>query len=534
MILFIGGVMNNGQIYAFVVFVCILQLSLIFNRSVHTKHKETIDRPFIGLLIFFILFTVVDLLWGICDSGVFNTGSLFFTLVTYAYHVMCGLSAFMWVGYIMKYIGSKKRKRLIINIIRSVLLVAQFAMIIANMFTHASFYIDADLGYHVGALREYMYGVQFLYYIMILLYATIMYFVHFHGSRKTLYRNVLVFSLVPLAFGIGQYLFYNVAMYSMGFMLSAFIIYAYNLTDIREKHLTRVAEDSTRISFIDALTGLLNRRAYEEALNLLEVSGLASNFVYISMDLNELKHANDELGHEAGDEILKGAADIMLKAFAAYGRIYRTGGDEYAALLNMEEKQLAEAKNNFLNLMKKWSGELVPSLNVSCGFVGRWEHSDMDIKKMAKVADERMYQDKARYYATKGVDRRGQTEAFSVLCTVYTKILKVNLSTDTYQIIKMEEDEKSHEKGFSDHFFKWLSDFGTSGQIFKDDLPLYLEKTAPEYLKEQLHGGKSIVSIPYRRLIGGSIHDCIMEIIPSGDYSEANQTVFLYVKVLDL
>jgi len=526
--------MNSGQIYALIALVSIFQLTLIINRSVHTKHKETIDHPFLELLVFFILFSIVDCLWGICDSGVFKVSSNFFTLVTYAYHIMCGLSAFMWVGYIMKYIRCRGVKRLVFNIVRGLLIFAQVGLIIENVLTHHSFYFDSNNVYHVGFLRAYMYAVQFLYYIMILVYSAIMIICHSKKERRAVYRNVLVFSLVPLAFGIGQLLFYNVAMYSLGFMLSGFIIYAYNLTDIREKHLTRVAEDSTRISFIDALTGLLNRRAYEEALNLFQVTGFPKEFVYVSMDLNELKNANDNLGHEAGDEILKAAAKLMRKAFDPYGRVYRTGGDEFAALLYMDENQLKEARNSFANLMKDWHGELVPSLNVSCGYVGNWEFPETGIKKLAKEADERMYQEKSRYYATKGVDRRGQTEAFSVLCTLYTKILKVNFTTGTYQIIKMNESEKSTEKGFSDQIFEWFSEFGKSGQVYKEDLPLYLEKTDAEYLKNHLKGGKSVVAVPYRRLVGKNIYPCIMEIVPANDYSDENQSAFLYVKVIDL
>lgn len=58
----------------------------------------------------------------------------------------------------------------------------------------------------------------------------------------------------------------------------------------------------------DELTRCYNRRAYEEDINKLD---LTKEWVYVSMDINGLKNANDSFGHAAGDELIRAAADCM-------------------------------------------------------------------------------------------------------------------------------------------------------------------------------------------------------------------------------
>lgn len=82
-------------------------------------------------------------------------------------------------------------------------------------------------------------------------------------------------------------------------------------------------------SMTDELTGCYNRRAYEE--DLLKCDN--KEYIYVSMDVNGLKTVNDTFGHEAWDELIKGASNCMCKIFGSYGKVYRTGGDEFAAVL---------------------------------------------------------------------------------------------------------------------------------------------------------------------------------------------------------
>lgn len=156
----------------------------------------------------------------------------------------------------------------------------------------------------------------------------------------------------------------------------------------------------------DELTGFFNRRAYEQDISCYENDEIEDDFIYITLDLNGLKMINDSLGHIAGDEMLVGACECMRSAFGKYGKLYRTGGDEFVAVLWMDEETLNHALSNFETEVENWSGKLVKSVSVSFGTVTRKEKPNDSIRQISILADQRMYDAKAEYYKKHGIDRR--------------------------------------------------------------------------------------------------------------------------------
>lgn len=284
----------------------------------------------------------------------------------------------------------------------------------------------------------------------------------------------------------------------------------------------------------DALTGLSNRHAYE--IDLLQRPDIPpeADFVYLSVDVNGLKQVNDTLGHAAGDELIRGAAACLNTVFGAYGKVYRMGGDEFTGIIFANEEKCKALITELEALTFQWKGTLADSLALSLGYAEKREFPGKTIKELEKIADERMYLDKERYYSQKGIDRRGLNEAHKLLCSLYTKILKINLTTDTFTIISMEEAERDKASGFSVRISQWLELFGRNGYVHPDDLENYLTKTSPAYMRNYFRQGKTSLTIYYRRKHGDRFKQAMMEIIPAGDYADENQSLFLYVKDFDL
>ncbi len=156
----------------------------------------------------------------------------------------------------------------------------------------------------------------------------------------------------------------------------------------------------------DKMTGFLNRRAYEN--QMASYLSVPSNpgFTFATFDLNGLKNTNDSKGHDAGDELIRGGAECIMNAFGQYGKLYRTGGDEFAAILDISPETLEDRKKHFEKLTSEWKGQKVMRLAVSAGYVTRSEFPDKTVREMEKMADERMYRDKDRFYLESGQDRR--------------------------------------------------------------------------------------------------------------------------------
>ncbi|MCR4956105.1 MAG: GGDEF domain-containing protein [Lachnospiraceae bacterium] len=165
----------------------------------------------------------------------------------------------------------------------------------------------------------------------------------------------------------------------------------------REEHLIR-------ISLTDEMTRLYNRRCYDEDLNEIRRNGLGENLVLFSVDVNGLKKVNDTKGHAAGDELIKGAADCLAFVVGNKGKAYRTGGDEFIAIIRVDNPEAM--RQEILEKTKEWKGLYNDKITMSVGYAAAKDYQDVSVEDLERYADEDMYKEKARYYQETGIDRR--------------------------------------------------------------------------------------------------------------------------------
>ncbi|MDO8489116.1 MAG: diguanylate cyclase, partial [Candidatus Omnitrophota bacterium] len=95
----------------------------------------------------------------------------------------------------------------------------------------------------------------------------------------------------------------------------------------------------------DGLTGLFNRRYFNELINF-EINRLKRNPTSLSLlmlDIDNFKNYNDTQGHQAGDELLKGAAGIFKNSVRAVDIVSRYGGEEFVVILPQADKKAAQS-----------------------------------------------------------------------------------------------------------------------------------------------------------------------------------------------
>ncbi len=159
------------------------------------------------------------------------------------------------------------------------------------------------------------------------------------------------------------------------------------------KSLQQYIEINSQISELerDALTGFKTRKAYYKDIAIIECDEeMCNQPVGIAFaDVNGLKKINDNLGHEAGDELLAAIAKKIITIFQEAG-CYRFGGDEFIIL--SFDKSETDFQNKLQKLSKLWTAEC----SASIGSV--WLEHAKDIEKNLSVADEKMYVNKNHYY----------------------------------------------------------------------------------------------------------------------------------------
>lgn len=159
-------------------------------------------------------------------------------------------------------------------------------------------------------------------------------------------------------------------------------------------------EHVLRISRTDALTGLLNRGAFMEALRRflgrLKRDGGSGVLMYV--DLDNFKAVNDMRGHQAGDDMLMQIRDILVQHTRPTDAIARLGGDEFAVWLNGADLTIAKTRaSQFLERIKALvhlSGTVDKPIGMSIG-IAAWEPTaDEDLDGLLARADAAMYQAK--------------------------------------------------------------------------------------------------------------------------------------------
>lgn len=85
----------------------------------------------------------------------------------------------------------------------------------------------------------------------------------------------------------------------------------------------------------DGLTGLLNRRAFDEALNeaFSRMQRFGERVALLMIDIDHFKRINDTHGHSVGDDVLRAVARTMAPDVRLFDRVFRIGGEEFAVLL---------------------------------------------------------------------------------------------------------------------------------------------------------------------------------------------------------
>jgi diguanylate cyclase (GGDEF)-like protein len=124
------------------------------------------------------------------------------------------------------------------------------------------------------------------------------------------------------------------------------------------------------LSYVDGLTGVANRRHFDEALEEACRASRADNkpLSLVLMDLDHFKDLNDSHGHQSGDEALKSVAALLAERTAARGGLAaRFGGEEFAWLLPGVGLEAAKAEAEALRLRVREAG--IPHKGASAGIV---------------------------------------------------------------------------------------------------------------------------------------------------------------------
>lgn len=215
--------------------------------------------------------------------------------------------------------------------------------------------------------------------------------------RKRIERNVvkvtLSFFISPI---IGACLGFIDPDFSLSYVAVAISVYIlFILLQSRRMHTMMVRGEIEReFSRTDSLTGLKNRRSYDETMDQV---GMNHRGGVVYCDLNGLKYANDHYGHAAGDALLVKFSEMLANIFG-HESVYRISGDEFTVILtDVSSDTFNERTALFRRLMAQ---------NDGMAAVGAAYGSFENLNSLVDEAESAMYIDKEAYYKTHADKRR--------------------------------------------------------------------------------------------------------------------------------
>lgn len=197
------------------------------------------------------------------------------------------------------------------------------------------------------------------------------------------------------------------------------------------------------LSFHDSLTGLYNRRYFEDALIRIDTEENLPISVVLG-DVNGLKLTNDIFGHVYGDMLLEKVAEVFKKVCRSDDIIARWGGDEFVVLL--PETSLDETQNIINNIKDEFSKEKIKAIkgSISMGCETKCSPEDNLLLTLEK-AEEKMYNKKT-------VERDESKSAI------------------IYEIIKTLHENNPCEKSHSENVSKLCEELGVELKLSKVEI----------------------------------------------------------------
>ena len=164
---------------------------------------------------------------------------------------------------------------------------------------------------------------------------------------------------------------------------------------LRTQELEKLMHDMEALSLTDGLTGIANRRAFEQRLSLewQRAVRYGHPLSVLMLDIDHFKRLNDDFGHDTGDAVLQQIARLLLEAARETDLICRYGGEEFIVIMmetsHADALQVAERMRQHIAAYAWSKRQVTTSIGVAS------LHANQPMPALLKAADQALYQAKA-------------------------------------------------------------------------------------------------------------------------------------------
>lgn len=355
-------------------------LTLYISLKKQTNRHEFINRIYLALLMFTLAILFFDSFQIAFDGNSTYWGGIILKISTFIYYGLNPIIPLVWVLYIDFHIFKNKKK-----VIRALyiglpfILVHLIFLILSNSGSSYIYYIDAQNNYFRGPLLWMTVTITY----GLVLAATAMVVIFRKRIRKDEVAPLLLFAAPPALAAVIQLLQQGLTIIWPSVTISLLIVYIYI---------------QSKLTTTDYLTGLFNRREYDNRVKLLDLHRSKNLKMFgLIVDIDNFKAINDTYGHSVGDQALINMGNILKASVRKDDFVARLGGDEFALMiLNQDDKILNEIIERIetnlkeFNTSETYQYKLQPSIGYDKYVYEQFE----TIEKFFIHLDHKMYETK--------------------------------------------------------------------------------------------------------------------------------------------
>ena len=299
-----------------------------------------------------------------------------------AYYVLMEFMAFLWFLFMYDKLtdGNGQFGKSVLP--KAVPFLIGLVLLLVAPFKPLIFYIDRTNHYVRGSMHYIGTLISAGYITAASILAVCGLFREKTAEVKAEYLWLAMFGLFPIVGGIFQTLFYGLDVLWPLTTVALIMVYL----NMQWRSVNR-----------DAMTGLYNRHRMDQYIqNLREQGNKNRTLCYSILDIDRFKLINDNVGHQAGDEVIRLVAEQLKNVYGNTTTfLARYGGDEFAIISrNMSEDEIERCQKELELAVEDiiWGKGKGWPLGVSIGRAFYGDEGNYDIDKIMELADARMYQ----------------------------------------------------------------------------------------------------------------------------------------------
>ncbi|MCR4579891.1 MAG: diguanylate cyclase [Treponema sp.] len=365
--------------------ICLLVLAWIAYRSKILSDKQTRRMMFQRVIVSTMVLMITDTLL-IFTEG--QAGSFLFFLnwlLNIIYLALNALVAFFWTEYIIYYIHgnlSYVRSFYYVSVIPIILFLLA---VVTSPFTKFIFYINSTSNrlekgplFMLQVIITYGFFTSSSFVALVSLFRKKSWPSYYHR-----YVTFFSFLFLPLSGGILHVIFPEARIVWQGLSLGILLVYSEEQFDLISR---------------DSLTGLNNRRAFDQKLKMLgeDYDEESQNHLFM-IDINFFKIINDTYGHTEGDQALIYTADILKHILGNTNAfLSRYGGDEFSIIYTCNDEEAGALRVRLYKALDDFNKkEICPYyITVSVGYAPVCGSGPEAVKEAMKKADQELYDEK--------------------------------------------------------------------------------------------------------------------------------------------